>query len=313
MNGSRFASRLLVLFATLASAACRSRPAPAVLTVDGSTTTYPIVSAIGEDYGRREPDVEVVVNRSGTGSGFQKFTRGELDIATASRRIKPEEELALRRAGIDYLELPIAYDGVSVIVNPANSWASGLTLEQLRRAWAPGSLVKTWRDLDPRFPDEPIDFYGPTDNHGTFEYFTEMVLGRTDDIRADYVPNPEYTAIIQAIAGDRNGIAFVGYSYYDTNRDQVKALPINGVAPTAATIRSGRYRPLSRPLFLYVSRAALQRKPCVRRFLEFATGRNGIDDITEARYVALPAATYGVLRRRVAAEFKGGVVIAGRP
>jgi len=283
------------------------------LVVDGSTTVYPIASAMGEDFGTKNSGTKVVVNKSGTGSGFQKFERGEIDVATASRPIKADEDAALKKAGIDYLEVPIAFDGVSVVVNPQNTWAKNMTMEALKKAWAPGSTVKLWSDIDPAYPKEKINFYGPTDNHGTYEYFTEAVNGKKNDIRADYQPNQEYTAIIQSVSGDKDGIAYVGFNYYDTNKDKVNAVTVNGVAPTSDTILTGTYTPLSRPLFLYVSKKALDSKPSVKQFVDFALSDAGLAAVTEAKYVLLPKDAYDTIRKRVAAGTTGSVFETAKP
>jgi len=286
--------------------------ASGALVIDGSTTVYPIVSAMGEDFGGKNADVKVTVNKSGTGSGFQKFERGEIDIATASRPIKPEEDAALKAKGIDYIELPIAFDGVSVVVNPQNTWASALTLDQLTKAWAPDSKVALWSDIDPAFPKEKINFYGPSDNHGTYEYFTEAVCKKKMLIRKDYQPNQEYTAIIKSVSDDKDGIAYVGYNYYDQNKDKVKALTVNGVGPSEATILDGSYSPLSRPLFIYVAKKALE-KSAVKGFVEFALSQDGISAVTEAKYVPLPGDAYEAVRRRAASATPGSVFMTAKP
>lgn len=286
--------------------------ASGALVVDGSTTVYPIVSAMGEDYGAKNADVKVTVNKSGTGSGFQKFERGEIDIAAASRPITTDEDSALKAKGIDYIELPIAFDGVSVVVNPANTWAKNLTLDQLTKAWAPDSTVKLWSDIDPSFPKEKINFYGPSDNHGTYEYFTEAVCKKKMQIRKDYQPNQEYTAIIKAVSDDKDGIAYVGYNYYDQNKDKVNALTVNGVGPTEATILDGTYSPLSRPLFIYIAKKALD-KPAVKGFVEFALSQEGLAAVTEAKYVQLPADAYEVVRKRATDATPGSVFMTAKP
>lgn len=252
--------------------------------IDGSTTVYPIVSVLGEDFHTDFPQVTVTVNKSGTGSGMKKFISGEIDIATASRTIKEDEIKQLTEKKIDFIEIPIAYDGVSVIVNPQNDWAKDLTVDQLKKAWAKDSTVTTWDQIDPKFPKEKITFYGPTDNHGTYEYFTEAINGTKNELRKEYQPNQEYTAIVTSVNGDKGGIAFCGYNYYADNKDKVKALSVGGVAPDETTIADGSYKPLSRPLFLYVNKASLD-KPAVKKFVEYALGEKGKDAVKEAKYV----------------------------
>jgi phosphate transport system substrate-binding protein len=283
------------------------------LTVDGSTTVYPIASAMGEDFGKANPDVKVVVNKSGTGSGFQKFERGEIDIATASRAIKGSEEDALKKKGIDYIEVPIAFDGVSIVVNPKNTWATNTTVEEMKKAWAPGSSVKLWSDINPSYPKDPIKFYGPSDNHGTYEYFTEAIVGKKNSIRTDYQPNQEYTAIIQAVSGDKDSIAYVGFNYFDTNKDKVKALTVGGVGPSAETIIGGTYTPLSRPLFLYVSKSSYSTKPAVKAFVDYALSTDGLKAVTEASYVLLPNTAYDLVKKRVSTVTTGSVFKDAKP
>lgn len=276
--------------------------------VDGSTTVYPIMEKAADMFKDVAEEVEVPVNKSGTGSGFKKFAAGEIDITGASRPIEKEEDEKLKTAGIEYYELPIAYDGVSVIVNPGNNWASKMTVEELTKAWAPGSTVKTWKDINPAWPADAITFYGPTENHGTYEYFTEKIAGKKNEIRAGYQANQEYTAIVQSIAGDKNGIAYVGYNYYDENKDKVQAVAVNGILPTAETVENGTYKPLSRPLFIYVSKKSYEEKPAVKSFVDYALS-DGLSGVSEAKYVKLPDELYEKIRARLAAKTTGSLFL----
>ena len=230
------------------------------IVIDGSTTVFPVAQAMAEDFKAEHPEANPSVNKSGTGSGFQKFSRGEIDIATASRPIERKEDAELRIKGIAYIEIPIAYDGVSLVVNPQNSWVDHLSMAELKRAWSSASTVKLWSDIRTGFPQSPIVFHGPTDNHGTYEYFTEAVNGKKDDLRADCQKDQDYNPIIQAVAGDKNAMAYVGFNYYMENQDKVKIVPIdsgNGpITPSESTIADGKYAPLSRPLFLNVNNAS---------------------------------------------------------
>lgn len=283
------------------------------LSIDGSTTVYPIASAMGEDFGNKNSGVKVTVNKAGTGSGMQKFERGEIDIATASRPITADEDAKLKAKAMDYIEVPIAFDGVSIVVNPQNTWATDTTIAEMKKAWAPGSPVKMWSDINPAYPKEKINFYGPGSNHGTYEYFTEAVVGKKGSIREDFQPNQDYTPIIQAVAADKDGIAYVGFNYYDTNRDKVKALKVGGVAPSGETILGGTYTPLSRPLFLYVSKKALIDKPAVKQFVDFALSDAGLAAVTEAKYVLLPKDAYDLIKKRVAAQTPGSIFMDVKP
>lgn len=274
--------------------------------IDGSTTVYPIAQAQGEDFGKANGGIKVAVTKSGTGSGFKKFIAGEIDICTASRPIEDKEDAQCKEKGIEYVELPIAYDGVSVVVNKDNAAVSDMTVDELKKAWGPDSTVKTWADIRAGLPAENITFYGPTDNHGTYEYFTEKACGKKNAIRKEYQPNQEYNAIIQAVSTDKNGFAYVGYSYYIENKDKVKVVKINGVEPTPETIANGTYAPLGRTLFYYVNKKSLAR-PEVQKFLEFALSEEGLKRVTEVDYVALPAEAYEMVRSRFKAGKSGSI------
>lgn len=267
--------------------------------IDGSTTVYPISEMMAEDFKAANDGTNFTVGKVGTGSGMKKFIAGEIDIAGASRPIKEDEDAKLKAAGIEYLEIPIAYDGVSVVVNPENNWVTDFKVAELQKAFAPGSTVKTWKDINPAWPADKINFYGPSENHGTYEYFTEEIVGKKGDIRADYQANQEYTAVIQAIAGDKNGIGYVGFNYFDENKDKVKAATIEGIAPAPETIEGGTYKPLSRPLFIYVSKKAYTDKPQVKAFVDYVLTDAGLEAVSEAKYVKLPADAIAAVRKRV--------------
>lgn len=283
------------------------------VTLDGSSTVFPIANVMGEDFMDANGGVKVTVNKSGTGSGMQKFSRGEIDIATASRPIEQKEVDALKAANIDFIEIPIAYDGVSVIVNKANPVAK-LTPAQLKSAWSTAATVNDWTGLGG--PAGKIAFYGPSDNHGTYEYFTEAIDGKKGDIRKDYQANQDYNVVVQSVAGDKNGIGYVGFNYYIENQDKVKAVPIDAgkgpIAPSEATIADGTYAPLSRPLFLYVSKKAYDR-PEVKAFVDFAIGDGGLKAVKEAKYVPLPADALASVKKHVADGKTGSLFIDAKP
>jgi phosphate transport system substrate-binding protein len=289
-----------------------SEAASGPVLIDGSTTVYPIVLAMGEDFKGENTGVEMTVNKSGTGSGFKKFIAGESDIATASRPIDEKEDQDLKSKGIAYVEVPIAYDGLTIMVNPENTWVKDMTVDQLRKVWAPGSKVTTWADIDPSWPKEKISFYGPSDNHGTYEYFTEAIVGKKGNIRDGYQPNQEYNAIITAVAGDKNAFGYVAFNYFDENRDKVKAVPVGGVTPSAETIADGSYTPLSRPLFIYVRKDALENKPQVRAFVDYALNQ-GLGAVTEAKYVELPEQVYAAVKDNVKAMKTGSAFMDAKP
>jgi phosphate transport system substrate-binding protein len=277
--------------------------------IDGSTTVYPISQALAEDFHGDNKDVDISVGQSGTGSGMSKFERGELDIAGASRPIEQKEADACKAAKIDFVEIPIATDGVCIIVNSQNKFADKLTLDELKKAFTKGSTVKTWADLHAGWPADPIVFYGPTSNHGTFDYFTETICGKKGNQRDDVTQNQDYTALITAIAGDKNALGYVGFSYYEEKKDQCKALAIDSgkgpITPSLDTVKDNSYTPLSRPLFLYVNKKALDR-PEIKAFLKYAF-TTGKKVIPEQNYVLLPDEAYAIDQKLVDSGKTGSV------
>jgi phosphate transport system substrate-binding protein len=241
--------------------------------VDGSSTVFPITEAAAEEFQNANPGVQVTVGVSGTGGGFKKFVVGETDISDASRPIKDNEAAAAKEKGIDYVEIPVAYDGLSVVVNKDNTWVDKLTVAELKKIWEPNSKVKTWKDVRPEWPAEEIKLYGPGTDSGTFEYFTEAIVGEAKKSRPDYTASEDDNVLVQGIAGDKNALGYFGYAYFEENADKLKLVPVdNGdgkaVTPNADTIKDGSYKPLSRPLFIYVNKASLQ-KPEVKEFVKF--------------------------------------------
>lgn len=264
------------------------------IAIDGSSTVYPISEAVAEEFQKMNKDVKVTVNFSGTGGGFEKFLVKETDINDASRPIKEKEVNKAKEGGIDYLELEVAYDGLSVVVNKDNDFVDNLTLEELKKIWEPNSSVKTWKDVRAEWPAEPVKLYGPGSDSGTFEYFTEEVNGEAGAIRVDYTASEDDNVLVNGIAGDQYSIGFFGYAYYIENKDKLKVVPIdsgNGpVAPTAETVENGTYEPLSRPLFVYVNKEALQR-PEIKEFITYYL-TEGKELVTEIGYVKLPQSEY---------------------
>jgi len=240
--------------------------------VDGSSTVYPITEAVAEEFIRENPRVQVTVGISGTGGGFKKFCQGETDINDASRPIKDREVEVCTENGVDFIELKIAFDGLSVLINPDNDFVDYLTIEELNKIWAPESTVKYWDDVRPGWPHEEMVLFGPDTDSGTFDYFTGVVNGEEGASRSDYTASADDNVLVQGIAGERYSLGYFGYAYYIENRDKLKAAPIDGgrgaVAPSKETILSGEYAPLSRPLFIYVNRQSLE-KPQVRAFVEY--------------------------------------------
>jgi len=282
------------------------------ITIDGSSTVYPITQAAAEDFMKRYPKVAVPVGVAGTGGGFKRFVVDELDICDASRPIEPDEIDACRKNSVSYLELKIGIDGLSVVVNAKNTWCEDLTVEQLKTLWESGSQIKYWNELDPAFPHQEIVLYGPDTDSGTFEYFTEVICGRRGNSRTDYTPSSNDNILIQGVEGDAGALGYFGYAYYSSNRGPLRALRIVpagdkttgqkgaqiGIAPTDETILSGTYKPLSRPLFLYVNRKALKR-PEVAAFLTFYLDQASTF-ASEVHYVPLPPVKAAESRARLA-------------
>ena len=268
------------------------------VSLDGSSTVYPISEAIAEEFLSVAPRVRVTVGVSGTGGGFKKFLSREIDINDASRTIKNSEVEEARANGIDYLEIPVAFDGLSVVVNPNNTWVDHLTVDELRMIWQPGSMVDSWDDIRPNWPQLPIRLYGPGTDSGTFDYFTEAVNGESGASRPDYTASEDDNVLVQGISGDENALGFFGYAYYIENQDNLKIVPIdegNGpVAPTARSINEGTYSPLSRPIFVYLNTDSLAR-PEVRSFVEFYID-NAAGIANEVGYIELPEEMYQASR-----------------
>lgn len=281
------------------------------IAIDGSSTVFPILEAVAEEFMRENPGVRITIGVSGTGGGFKKFFNGEIDIANASRPIRPEEIELSRRSGIDFIELPIAFDGLSVVVNKSNTFVDKLTVSELRRIWEPNSTVRTWRDVRPEWPAERIMLYGAGTDSGTFDYFTEAIVGTAKASRQDYTPSEDDNLLVQGVAGDRFSLGYFGFAYYDQNRDRVRSVPIDNeqggppVAPSKETIQNNTYNPLSRPLFLYVSSRSLD-KPQVRSFIEFLLKR-GSPYIAETGFVPLPQEALDLVYEYFQAGKKGTV------
>ncbi len=283
----------LALVAPIVLTACGGQTASGLtgeIRIDGSSTVFPITEAVAEEFIGLNPDMQIPVGVSGTGGGFKKFIAGELDITNASRPIKAEEAAAAKAAGIEYLEITVAFDGLSVLVNKDNTWVNNLTTDELAMIWAPDSNVQTWKDVNPSWPDEKIKLYAPGTDSGTFDYFTEEINGEAGAIRQDFTGSEDDNVLVQGIAGDKNALGFFGYAYYEENKDKLKVVSINSVKPSPKTIEDGSYSPLSRPLFLYVNKASLE-KEAVMEFLKFYID-NAADLATEVGYIQLPAKMY---------------------
>ena len=264
--------------------------------IDGSSTVYPLTEAVAEEYAAEQPDVRVTVGTSGTGGGFERFCAGEIPIADASRPIKDSEAKVCAEAGIEYTELSVAYDGLSVVVNKDNDWVDYLTVEELKQMFAAGSQVKTWADVREGWPAEEITMFSPGADSGTYDYFNEAVLDKAG-IRSDgqISFSEDDNTLVRGVAGNKGGIGYFGYAYYEENAGRLRAVPIDGgdgpVAPAPDTIKDGTYSPLSRPLFIYVSNQALEERPEVKDFVRFYIGLAG-SMAKEVGYVPLTDGQY---------------------
>jgi phosphate transport system substrate-binding protein len=242
--------------------------------VDGSSTVYRISQAAQEDYMKTHPGVNIVVDNHGTGGGFSRYLQGEVDIVDASRQAKPEEESKAKERGLDWTRFLVGHDGITVVVNPANDWVKALTVEQLKKIWEPKSKVKTWKDVDPSWPARKIVLYCPDKDSGTFEFFTEAIVGKAKSQREDVQPSSDDNTLVSGVAGDKDGLGYFGYAYYAANSEKLRAVPIqNGphaqpVLPSPETVLQKTYSPLARPLFLFVKNSAA-RRPEVADFLRY--------------------------------------------
>jgi phosphate transport system substrate-binding protein len=240
---------------------------------DGSSTVGPLTTLAAEQFQQDNPDVQVTVGISGTGGGFERFCAGETDISDASRPIKEDEEVPVcQKAGIEYTEFQVAVDALTIVVNSENDWIDCITTEQLNKIWEPKSKIKNWNQVDPSFPDQKLTLAGPGTDSGTFDYFTDEINGEEGASRSDYTASEDDNVIVQAVEGDKGGLGYFGFTYYEENQDRLKALEVDSgsgcVAPSAETAQNGEYTPLSRPLFIYVKNESLQR-PEVKGFVQY--------------------------------------------
>jgi phosphate transport system substrate-binding protein len=270
--------------------------------IDGSSTVYPISEAAGSMFREKFPMVAVTVGKKGTGGGFSELVKGEIDIADASRPIKLSELEQCKKNGIRFMELPIAYDGITVCVHAENTWITEIGVEELKRIFNADIALKTWKDLDPSYPDEAFKLFIPGTDSGTFDFFKETVVGKEGHIRSDVTPSEEDLMLVNGIAGEKFSLGFFGASYYFENRDRIKALKIinpstgKAIEPSPASIEVSEYSPLGRPIFIYVNEASTKR-PEVRRFVEFYLD-NATAICTAAKCVPLTQELYSTVRQR---------------
>ena len=282
---------------TLAVPVVKSQ-SPSIIKIDGSSTVYPITEAVAEEFQKaRSGAVRVTVGISGTGGGFKKFCAGETVISDASRPIKESEQEKCKAEGIEYIELPVAYDALTVVVNPENNWANSMTVEELKKMWEPSAQgkIKRWNQVRNSWPNEGLKLYGPGSDSGTFDYFTEEIVGKSGDSRADFTASEDDNVLVQGVAEDKGAIGYFGFAYYEANKNRLKAVAIDGgdgpVLPSAETVNNGTYKPLSRPIYIYVNAKAVKERPELKDFVEFYID-NAPKLVAEVAYVPLPGADY---------------------
>ena len=272
--------------------------------IDGSSTVFPISQAVAEEFRKVHPNVQVSVGVSGTGGGFKRFVVGETDISNASRSIKPSEIETAAENGIEFIEIAVGFDGLSVVANPANNFLECLTTAELRSIWEPGSRLDRWSEVRDGFPDEKLRLYGPDTDSGTFDYFTEAIVGKEDASRSDYSASADDNVLIRGVAGDKNALGYFGFAFYSSSPDLLKLIAIDSgsgcLYPSAQTINDGSYSPLSRPMFIYINLAALERVEVVA-FLNFYLD-NAPVLVREVGYVPLPESLYDEGRALLAAS-----------
>lgn len=269
--------------------------------VDGSSTVFPITEAVAEEFRGVQPKVKVTVGVSGTGGGFKKFSRGETNLSNASRPIKDKEKAACEENNIKYLELEVAYDGLAVIVHPENDWVDHFTLEELKKIWEPaaqGKIMK-WNQIRPEWPNEEMHLFGPGVASGTYDYFTEAVVGKSGSSRGDFTASEDDHVLVQGIAGDKFALGFFGLAYYSENKDRLKLIGVNNgeevVKPSLETVKNGSYRPLSRPLFIYVNSTSVA-SPEVVEFVNFYIDNAG-ELSKDVGYIPLPTENYNAQKK----------------
>lgn len=289
------------------------------ITIDGSSTVYPATEAVAEEFSKQHKDVKITVGISGSGGGFKKFVRGEIDISNASRPIDQSENELARENGIEYIEIPVAFDGLSVVVNPRNTWVDYLTVAELKKIWEPAAQEKItrWNQVRKEWPNEELHLYGAGVASGTFDYFTEVICGKAKKSRGDYTSSEDDNVLVQGVATDRLALGYFGLAYYEKNKDKLKLVPIddendaNGkgpILPTPDNVEKGLYQPLARPLFIYVNKKSSEREE-VQKFVEFYL-KNAAQLVKEVGYIPLPQKAYELALKRFK-ERRTGTVFSG--
>jgi len=323
MRVSNIVSGVSLTMTALLAAACGggstsppSTGAPALVTLDGSSTVFPISEAVAEEFQKATPGTRVTVGISGTGGGFQKFCRAETDISDASRPISASEIAACGASGVEYVELPIAYDGIAIVTNPKADWIADITVAELKKLWAPEAQgkISRWNQVRAGWPDREIHLFGAGVDSGTYDYFTEAITGKAKASRGDFTSSEDDNVLVQGVGSDELALGFLPFAYYEENRERLKLVPVddgkadNGAGPmlpSPETIRVGTYQPLSRPVFIYVSTKAAER-PEVQKFVEFYL-KEADALVREVNYVGLGEAAYGLVSERFANRVTGSL------
>jgi phosphate transport system substrate-binding protein len=299
------------LFLIMAPATARSQ----IVEIDGSSTVFPVTEAVAEEFQKaKKGKIKVTVGISGTGGGFKKFCRGETDIQDASRPILKGEMADCKKAGVEYIELPVAFDALTVIINPKNNWSPSMTVAELKKIWEPAAQGKitNWNQVRSNWPNAPLKLFGAGADSGTFDYFTEAITGKAKSSRGDFTASEDDNVLVQGVANDVNALGFFGFAYYAENTNKLKAVSVDSgkgaVAPSEKTVLDGSYQPLSRPIYIYVSKKSLA-KPEVKEFAEFYL-KNAPKLVREVKYVPLPDKVYTVGANRLKSG-KVGTAFAG--
>jgi phosphate transport system substrate-binding protein len=286
-----------------------------IVKIDGSSTVFPITEAVAEDFQiAKRGAIRVTVGISGTGGGFKKFCRNEIDIVNASRPITQLEMEACKQEGVQYIEMPIAFDALTIVVNPKNTWSKTITVDELKKIWEPGAqgVITSWNQINPAWPDKKIKLYGPGADSGTFEYFTEAIVGKAKSSRGDFTASEDDNVLVQGVASDIYALGFFGFAYYIENSNKINAVAVDsgngGVIPSAATVENNSYKPLSRPIFIYVNAKSAE-KPEINEFVNFYM-KNAPELVTEVKYFPLSKEVYNLNiehlnKKKVGTVFKG--------
>lgn len=278
--------KILLILVTLCFLISCNIDTTADVSIDGSSTVAPITNAVIEEYALKNKEVDIASGTSGTGGGFKKFVTGEIDIVNASRHIKKEEIEKAKKNGIEYLELQIGIDGITVVINKDNNWITEISDKELEELWKRDSKIKKWSDLNPKYPNIDIKLYAPDQDSGTYEYFVEEILGKGKKPRIDYSPASDDNQLVLGVEGDKGSLGYFGYAYYLAQKEKLKGLKINGIDPTDENIREGKYKPLSRPLYIYVNKKSLKEKERVKSFVLFYLD-NATQLVREEGYIPL--------------------------